>query len=198
MSNYESEKEEKKNIKVAILGGGAVGKTSVTYKCLKKEIESDEIDTTLEDHYKLFLEIFGEIIEVEIIDTAGQEDYQNFFDTWVNYAEGFILIFSINDKNSYNVVQSKYNKIIARKGNNIHIILVGNKKDLVNEREVNDIDVKKFAKEKKINYIETSAITGENCQETFYEISKLVYIQKYNVKNIYDEIRIKKCCCNII
>ena len=144
------------------------------------------------------MEVFGEIIEVEIIDTAGQEDYQNFFDTWVNYAEGFILIFSINDKNSYNVVQSKYNKIIARKGNNIPIILVGNKKDLVNEREVNDIDVKKFAKEKKINYIETSAITGENCQETFYEISKLVYIQKYNVKNIYDEIRIKKCCCNII
>jgi len=79
------------------------------------EIELDEIDTTLEDHYKLFLEIFGEIIEVEIIDTAGQEDYQNFFDTWVNYAEGFILIFSINDKNSYNVVQNKITRLLVEK-----------------------------------------------------------------------------------
>jgi GTPase SAR1 family protein len=105
---------------------------------------------------------------------------------------------NINPDGDNNEEKTVFDLIIARKGNNIPIILVGNKKDLVNEREVNDIDVKKFAKEKKINYIETSAITGENCQETFYEISKLVYIQKYNVKNIYDEIRIKKCCCNII
>ena len=179
MSNYESEKEEKKNIKVAILGGGAVGKTSVTYKCLKKEIDSDEIDTTLEDHYKLFLEVFGEIIEVEIIDTAGQEDYQNFFDTWVNYAEGFILIFSINDKNSYNVVQSKYNKIIARKGNNIPIILVGNKKDLVNEREVNDIDVKKFAKEKKLIILKLVLLLEKIVKKLFMKSQNL-----FTFKNI--------------
>ena len=60
-------KKKKKKYKSSDIRRKCSSKTSVTYKCLKKEIKLDEIDTTLEDHYKLVLEIYGEIIEVEII-----------------------------------------------------------------------------------------------------------------------------------
>ena len=200
MSSSENDNvENTKKLIIAILGGGAVGKTSVTYKCLNKELIPDDIDTTLEDHYKFYPIIFEEKIQVEIIDTAGQEDYQNFFDTWVQSSEGFLLVFSLTDKNTFNVVKNKYNKIISIKGKNIPIILIGNKKDLENEREVQFEEAKKYANEKNIEYIETSAITGEKCHEAFLEIVKKVYLNKYSVKDFTNEIIIKKkCCCSII
>ena len=168
MTSLEYNNEENtKKLTISILGGGAVGKTSVTYKCLNKELIPDDIDTTLEDHYKFYPIIFEEKIQVEIIDTAGQEDYQNFFDTWVQSSEGFLLVFSLTDKNTFNVVKNKYDKIINIKGKNIPIILIGNKKDLENEREVNFEEAKKYANEKNIEYIETSAMTGEKCHEVF-------------------------------
>ena len=200
MTSLEYNNEENtKKLTISILGGGAVGKTSVTYKCLNKELIPDDIDTTLEDHYKFYPIILEEKIQVEIIDTAGQEDYQNFFDTWVQSSEGFLLVFSLTDKNTFNVVKNKYNKIINIKGKNIPIILIGNKKDLENEREVNFEEAKKYANEKNIEYIETSAMTGEKCHEAFLEIVKKVYLNKFNVNNFTNEIKInKRCCCSII
>ena len=192
MTSLEYNNEENtKKLTISILGGGAVGKTSVTYKCLNKELIPDDIDTTLEDHYKFYPIIFEEKIQVEIIDTAGQEDYQNFFDTWVQSSEGFLLVFSLTDKNTFNVVKNKYDKIINIKGKNIPIILIGNKKDLENEREVNFEEAKKYANEKNIEYIETSAMTGEKCHEAFLEIVKKVYLNKFNVNNFTNEIKIK-------
>jgi GTPase KRas protein len=195
-SLHYNDEDNNKKLTIAILGGGTVGKTSVTYKCLNKELIPDDIDTTLEDHYKFYPIIFEEKIEVEIIDTAGQEDYQNFFDTWIQSSEGFLLVFSLTDKNSFNVVKNKYNKIINIKGKNIPIILIGNKKDLENEREVKFEEAKKYANEKNIEYIETSAMTGEKCNEAFLEIVKKVYLNKFNVQNFKNEITIKKSCCN--
>ena len=59
--------------------------------------------------------------------------------------------------------------------------------------------LKKYANEKNIEYIETSAITGEKCHEAFLEIVKKVYLNKYSVKDFTNEIIIKKrCCCSII
>ena len=55
MTSLEYNNEENtKKLTISILGGGAVGKTSVTYKCLNKELIPDDIDTTLEDHYKFY------------------------------------------------------------------------------------------------------------------------------------------------
>ena len=106
------------------------------------------------------------------------------------------MVFSLTDKNSFNVVKNKYNKIINIKGKNIPIILIGNKKDLENEREVKFEEAKKYANEKNIEYIETSAMTGEKCNEAFLEIVKKVYLNKFNVQNFKNEITIKKSCCN--
>ncbi len=196
MSSSENDNvENTKKLIIAILGGGAVGKTSVTYKCLNKELIPDDIDTTLEDHYKFYPIIFEEKIQVEIIDTAGQEDYQNFFDTWVQYSDGFLLIFAINDLSTFDIVKKRYNKIITMKGNQIPIILIGNKKDLDNERKVSFKDAKNFANENKIQYYETSALNDEinECKNILLEITKKIFAKKFKNNTNKGE-----CCCSLL
>ena len=193
------ENNQKENLlkifKIAFIGGSTVGKTTIAYRCLDRKLNPEEVDTTLEDHYKIYPEINSEKVEVEIIDTAGQDDYQNFFDTWVQYSDGFLLIFAINDSSTFDIVKKRFSKIITMKGNDIPIIIIGNKKDLENERKVLFKDAKNFANEKKVQYYETSALNDENneCKNILLEITKKIFAKKFK-NNVKDE----KCCCSII
>ena len=196
MKEENSQKETLLKIfKIAFLGGSTVGKTTIAYRCLDRKLNPEEGDTTLEDHYKIYPEINNEKVEVEIIDTAGQDDYQNFFDTWVQYSDGFLLIFAINDLSTFDIVKKRYNKIITMKGNQIPIILIGNKKDLDNERKVSFKDAKNFANEKKVQYYETSALNDENneCKNILLEITKKIFAKKFKKNTNKGE-----CCCSLL
>ena len=196
MKEENSQKETLLKIfKIAFLGGSTVGKTTIAYRCLDRKLNPEEGDTTLEDHYKIYPEINNEKVEVEIIDTAGQDDYQNFFDTWVQYSDGFLLIFAINDLSTFDIVKKRYNKIITMKGNQIPIILIGNKKDLDNERKVSFKDAKNFANEKKVQYYETSALNDENneCKNILLEITKKIFAKKFKNNTNKGE-----CCCSLL
>jgi GTPase KRas protein len=93
------------------------------------------------------------------LDTAGQDDYQGMLDMWINYSEGFLLVFAINDKESYECLERKRDRILKmKKGQNCPIILVGNKCDLDRERVVTESEAKELAKQWGAGYIETSAI----------------------------------------
>ena len=196
MKEENSQKETLLKIfKIAFLGGSTVGKTTIAYRCLDRKLNPEEGDTTLEDHYKIYPEINNEKVEVEIIDTAGQDDYQNFFDTWVQYSDGFLLIFAINDLSTFDIVKKRYNKIITMKGNQIPIILIGNKKDLDNERKVSFKDAKTFANENKIQYYETSALNDEinECKNILLEITKKIFAKKFKNNTNKGE-----CCCSLL
>ncbi len=196
MKEENSQKETLLKIfKIAFLGGSTVGKTTIAYRCLDRKLNPEEVDTTLEDHYKIYPEINNEKVEVEIIDTAGQDDYQNFFDTWVQYSDGFLLIFAINDLSTFDIVKKRYNKIITMKGNQIPIILIGNKKDLDNERKVSFKDAKNFANENKIQYYETSALNDEinECKNILLEITKKIFAKKFKNNTNKGE-----CCCSLL
>ena len=84
------------------------------------------------------VEINNESIEIQIVDTAGEEDYQNMLDQWIDVADGFLLVFAINDKDTFNVLDEKYKRIEKHKEKNVPIILVGNKCDLENEKQEQD------------------------------------------------------------
>ena len=196
MKEENSQKETLLKIfKIAFLGGSTVGKTTIAYRCLDRKLNPEEGDTTLEDHYKIYPEINNEKVEVEIIDTAGQDDYQNFFDTWVQYSDGFLLIFAINDLSTFDIVKKRYNKIITMKGNQIPIILIGNKKDLDNERKVSFKDAKTFANENKIQYYETSALNDEinERKNILLEITKKIFAKKFKNNTNKGE-----CCCSLL
>ena len=145
-----------KPLSVVVLGKGVVGKTSLIYRFVKDAFPEAH-DPTIEDNYKAMVEINNESIEIQIVDTAGEEDYQNMLDQWIDVADGFLLVFAINDKDTFNVLDEKYKRIEKHKEKNVPIILVGNKCDLENERQVTKEEANQKATAWKAKYIETSA-----------------------------------------
>lgn len=177
-------------IRVAVLGKGVVGKSSLVYRFINKE-NPEEHDATIEDRYTSVESIDGINTTIEILDTAGEEDYQNLLDMWINYAEGFLLVFAINDKESFNALKGKYDRIMKVKGNNCPIILVGNKCDLESAREVEEAEAKELAQSWNCEYVETSALKEINCKTPFISLSSKLVKEKKKGK-VNEEMPTKK------
>ena len=136
----------------------------------------------------------GQEYEVEILDTAGEEDYQNMIDMWIGFGEGFLLVFAINDRESFELLRGKYERILKGKHQvKCPILLVGNKKDLENERQVTQEEAKSLADKWYASYIETSAKNNEKCKEAFEMLAKQIIKTKSGT-----EKKPGDCCCNII
>ena len=115
------------DLKIAVLGKSLVGKSALTYRFINDKFPTDH-DTTIEDQYSIPTQIDGIECRLEILDTAGQDDYQSMLDTWINSADGFILVYSIDDKDSFDSTRMRYERIIKNKGTSGYaIIIVGNK-----------------------------------------------------------------------
>ena len=184
------------SVKIAVLGKGVVGKSSLTYRFINYNAPQEH-DPTIEDRYKSNLNIDGTEYEVEILDTAGEEDYQNMMDMWISFGEGFLLVFAINEKESFELLKGKHDRVIKGKhGVKCPILLVGNKHDLADERQVTQEEANQLAQSWGIEYIETSAKTNFNCKEAFERLAQKI-VQTKNPGNSSG-----KCChccnCNIM
>ncbi len=112
-------------------------------------------------------------------------------DMWISFGEGFLLVFAINDLESFELLKGKYDRVMKGKhGVKCPILLVGNKQDLTNERKVDYEQAKKTADQWGIEYIETSAKTNFNCKEAFEKLAQKIVEMKKKDKD-------DKPCCNI-
>ena len=143
-------------LKICVLGSGNVGKTSLTYKYINYNTPSEH-DSTIEDKYKTVVEISGVTCEIDILDTAGQDDYQSLLDNWINFADGFLLVFAINDKDSLSRIEKLQGRIMKIKKDKCPIVIAGNKCDLTSGRVVSEFELNELAKLWGASYIETSA-----------------------------------------
>ncbi len=185
------QEDKKPCVKIAVIGKGVVGKSSLTYRFINYNAPPEH-DATIEDRYKSSSTIDGVLYEVEILDTAGEEDYQNMMDMWISFGEGFLLVFAINDPESFELLKGKRERVLKGKhGTQCPIVLVGNKQDLESERKVQFADAKQLADSWGIEYIETSAKTNFNCKEAFEKLAQKIVEMKNNNPNE------KKCKCNI-
>ena len=127
------------------------------------------------------------------MDTAGEEDFQNMIDMWISFGEGFLLVFAINDKESFKLIKGKYDRVVKGKGGDKKppILLVGNKQDLEKERTVEFAEAKQLADSWKAEYIETSAKTNFNVKEAFEKLVLKISASRNKPKS-------GGCPCNII
>ena len=113
-------------------------------------------------------------------------------DMWISFGEGFLLVFAINDSESFELIKAKRDRVLKGKHQTkCPILLVGNKQDLENERKVSHEEAKQLADQWECEYIETSAKTNFNCKEAFEKLVQKVYKEKNT-----DE-RSHTCCCII-
>ena len=131
----------------------------------------------MEDTYTVRLDTKnGESKEFKLLDTAGEEDYQNMLDQWITAADGFILVFAINDMETFEAIPAKVRRIEKNDASKLPKILVGNKCDLQDERKVTMERAKAYAESIKAKYFETSALTdaNKNVKKVFEECANMI------------------------
>lgn len=167
-----------KEYKLVVVGGGGVGKSALTIQFIQSHFV-DEYDPTIEDSYRKQCVIDEEVALLDILDTAGQEEYSAMREQYMRTGEGFLLVYSIVDKNSFDEIQSFHAQILRVKDSeSFPMILVGNKADLAGERQISENDRIELGKTLKIKTIETSAKLRTNVDPCFYDLVR--EIRKYN------------------
>ncbi|KAF8602997.1 hypothetical protein BDV93DRAFT_397320, partial [Ceratobasidium sp. AG-I] len=157
---------------ITLLGDGAVGKTAlvVQVRFFGRPSEVVAHDPTIEDVLRHSVMVDGEATSLEIVDTAGQEDYAVLRDEWIHQGEGFILVYSIASRRSYERIQTFRDSIIRTKGARAAFMLVGNKSDKEKDREVPRAEAQALSQQWGCSWMETSAKTSSNVVDMFNAI----------------------------
>jgi len=169
--------------KVIMVGSGGVGKSALTLQFMYDEFVED-YEPTKADSYRKKVVLDGEEVQIDILDTAGQEDYAAIRDNYFRSGEGFLCVFSITEEDSFQLTQEFREQILRVKGDtNIPFILVGNKSDLINSRKVQQATANTRAQQWQVPYVETSAKTRENVDKVFYDLMKEIKSRKVSDDN---------------
>jgi Ras-related protein Rab-1A len=196
--------EPTETIKLMIIGDQAVGKSSILIRYTEDTFTQNMIGTAGVDYKKKVVEIENKLIKVIIYDTAGHERFQKITKNFYNGAKGIILVYSVNEKKSFDNLQKWVETIQINADTECEVMLVGNKIDL--DRNVSSDDGTKVSTDYKTHFIETSAKTGENIDNAFSILLKAIvnketkrvstekYILEENIKIDKVETKKKKCC----
>lgn len=163
-----------KEYKLVVVGGGGVGKSALTIQLIQSHFV-DEYDPTIEDSYRKPCNIDGDQALLDILDTAGQEEYSAMREQYMRTGEGFLLVYSIDSKSSLDELQNFYEQIQrVKESENVPVLVVGNKCDLENERQVSYEEGELLADSFNCKFMETSAKQRINVEEAFYDLVRSV------------------------
>jgi len=168
--------------KITVLGSGGVGKSALTIRLITGTYEAN-YDPTIEDSYRKQVNIDGKPALLDILDTAGQEEYAALQDQWIREGDGFLIVYAINSQESWDeaeMIRSKIIRILDADPDSpdIPIVLVGNKCDLENERKVTTQELTERKNEWKCAVFETSAKEKTNIDESFYQVVREIRKRK--------------------
>jgi len=113
-------------------------------------------------------------VKLQIWDTAGQERFRAITRSYYREAAAALVVYDITDRDSFLHVQNWIRDARSLAGQNICIMIVGNKCDLKEKRQVPLLEASRFAQENSALFLETSALTGQNITEAFYKCAKSV------------------------
>uniref|UniRef100_A0A158PAJ5 small monomeric GTPase n=1 Tax=Angiostrongylus cantonensis TaxID=6313 RepID=A0A158PAJ5_ANGCA len=155
--------------KLVVVGDGGVGKSALTIQLIQNHFV-EEYDPTIEDSYRKQVVIDGETCLLDILDTAGQEEYSAMRDQYMRTGEGFLLVFAVNESKSFENV-ANYREQIRRvkDSDDVPMVLVGNKCDLA-QRAVDGRTVADAARAYGIPMVDTSAKTRMGVDDAFYTL----------------------------
>ena len=165
------------SLKILILGDSSVGKTSLLLKYVDGYFPTIYV-ATIGIEYKIkTININGTEINLHIWDTAGQERFRSMTQNFMKGADGIIYVFDITQKNSFHnlkhwIKESEQATIGFKK------IIVGNKIDLEDKREVDKEFFKNFCNTNGVIGFETSAKLGINVSECFEKLAKSIVGEK--------------------
>ena len=161
--------------KVVLVGDSSVGKTNIMSKYLKNEFHEDSKATVGVEFGSKQFNIEGHQIKAQIWDPAGQERYKAITSAYYKGAKGAFVVYDITRKQSFDSVDRWINDLRAAADKNLSIIIIGNKCDLEDQRQVNKEQGEDKAKNYEVAFMETSALSGENLDKAFDKMINEVY-----------------------
>ncbi|CAF2928614.1 unnamed protein product [Rotaria sp. Silwood2] len=174
---------------VCVFGSGGVGKSCLTIQFVQG-IFMPKYDPTIEDVYKTTIEIDEKTYSLEILDTAGTDEFSAMKDLYVKDSQGFLLVYSITSQATFNDIQGYYDRIISVKDIDTHgppaVVLVGNKIDLEKERVISRETGQALARRLNCAFLETSAKDRANITETMQFVQG-IFLPKYDptIEDVY-------------
>jgi Ras-related protein Rab-21 len=160
--------------KVVLLGEGRVGKTSILLRYTKGEYNDRQI-STLQASYldkRVTLNPSGTNVHLSIWDTAGQERFHALGPIYYRDASGALLVYDITDAESFNKVKNWVKELRKIVGNDITIVIAGNKIDLEKNRNVSEEEATKYAESVGATHFNCSAKANRGLDEVFTNLSQ--------------------------
>ena len=171
--------------KIILIGNSGVGKSSILQRYIQKVFQESFASTIGVDFFMKTINIGDKSIKLQLWDTAGTEKFRSITTGYYRGADAAFVVFDLSSKTSFKNLNEwiesyyKYSNPDVEK----NVILIGNKSDLFDKREVTKEEIEKFIKDNNINYFETSAKDGKNIDECFTFIAKKLMNQNANKEN---------------
>uniref|UniRef100_A0A8C7YTE3 small monomeric GTPase n=1 Tax=Oryzias sinensis TaxID=183150 RepID=A0A8C7YTE3_9TELE len=186
--------------KVVLVGDSCVGKTSLLRSFCEGRFHPSSTTTVGIDYSVKTLTLDSMQIAMQLWDTAGQERYRSITKQFFRKADGVVVMFDVTLEESFKAVRPWLNNVQEAAGEGIPILLLGNKMDMEQEREVSFKAAERLAFENNMMFYEVSAYTGKNVTESLTHLARVLIEQEDRVRDTTVTLTAahpikKKTCC---
>ncbi|XP_051547661.1 EF-hand calcium-binding domain-containing protein 4B [Myxocyprinus asiaticus] len=185
--------------KVILVGNSSVGKTALLRRFCDGQFYSATSATVGIDYSVQTLNLGDSHVALQLWDTAGQERYCSITKQFFRKADGVVVIYDITMEDSFRSVRRWLASIQEAVGDPIPVMLLGNKSDKENDREVQIKEAERLAEETHLMFYECSAYTGANVLEAMIHLARVLREQEdrvwVNTIRLVDQPLKKKSCC---
>ena len=173
--------------KIIFIGDPSVGKSSILSRFYDDKFDLEYQPTIGLDFQHKNFEINGNTIKIYLYDTAGQEKFKSLIPMYIRDANIILIVYDISVKESFTNTEQWFKETQDLKRKDAILVLVGNKKDLEEKRQVTTKEAEDYATHNGFLFKEVSAKSGEGIEDLFYseifqEINKIFFITDTNEK----------------
>jgi len=158
--------------KLVLIGDSGVGKSCLLLRFADDNFTDSYISTIGVDFRFRTVTIDSKVVKLQIWDTAGQERFRTITSAYYRGADGIIMVYDVTSAESFDHVEEWLSEVDRYANENTVKLLVGNKADLVEKREVSEETAQRFADKLNISFLETSAKTATNVEAAFLTMAK--------------------------
>ena len=171
--------------KIVVIGESNCGKTNLITRYCKNEFDEVSRPTIGVEFFQKDLKVMNcqksfDPIKVQIWDTAGQERFRGMANSYYRKASGVVLVFDLANNNSFQSLEKWIAEMFLYCENSFEVILIGNKKDLLANREVKNEEAQEFARKHNFTYFETSAKnnTDQSIEQAFLDLAHRIHLRQ--------------------
>jgi len=157
--------------KLLLIGNSAVGKSSLLLRFSDNIFNESFLPTIGVDFKIRTFDLNQRTVKLQIWDTAGQERFKTITSSYYKGAHGIILVYDITDKQSFRDIDNWLTEVEKHAHENVNKLLVGNKCDLEQNRQVSYEEGKAYADQLGIKFLETSAKNSVNVESAFFAMA---------------------------